>query len=55
MKLLKSINPNINPIEIKIESNTINMHCTLSTNYAIEFDSKLNDILDFTKKSLLSG
>ena len=56
-QLIQTINKNlnVNPIEIKIESNTINMHCLLKTNYAIEFNSKFNEVLGFSKKIYYPG
>ena len=54
-QLIQNFNEELNllkiePISLKIESNTINMHSKLSTNYAIEFNSKLNEVFGFTKK-----
>ena len=39
----------------KIEPNTINMHCKLTTNRAIEFNSKLNEVLGFTEMYYKAG
>ena len=44
------INPKIEPISLKIEADAINMHCKLTTNYSIYFNSKLNEVFGFTQK-----
>ena len=54
-QLIQNFNEELNllkiePMSFTIESNTINMHSKLSTNYAIEFNSKLNDVFGFTHR-----
>ena len=45
----------IEPFLIKIDADPINMHCLIKTNYAIEFNSKLNEVLGFEKKYYQAG
>ena len=47
--------PGIQKIELSIEVDPISMHSILKTDIPILFNSKLNDILGFTKKEYYSG
>ena len=46
----KLIEKTIEPIKFEIVADPINMHCTLTTNHKILFNSKLNEVLGFENK-----